>query len=214
MYTFVEDKVALGAAKSFGNALMGKLISKLAKKGANATFLLIGSGAKNLVTQNGKQPFDLDYNLVIITTSIPLERLKDEVRSSFNEVLAFCDLPDCSDSTSSLTTKLISISGYPNARFSVDVGVLSQNRNGQLQRLIHDKKVAWSRFLWVIAPNSEKIDEKATKIKTAGYWEDVRQDYLERKNRYLSENNHDHPSFICYIETVNDVFNHLTQERE
>lgn len=211
MYTFVEDKAALGAAKSFGNALMGKLISKLAKKGVNANFFLIGSGAKNLVTQNGKQPFDLDYNVMIITTSIPLERLKDEVRSSFNEVLAFYDLPDCSDSTSSLATKLISISDYSNARFSVDVGILSQNRNGQLQRLIHDKKVAWSRFLWVIAPNSEKIDEKAAKIKAAGYWEDVRQDYLERKNRYLSENNHEHPSFICYIETVNDVYNQLMQ---
>ena len=31
--------------------------------------------------------------------------------------------------------------------------------------------------------------------------------YLNIKNRYLRQNDHDHPSFICYIEAVNNVYN-------
>jgi hypothetical protein len=214
MYAFVEDKAALGAAKSFGNELMMKLASKLEKKGIEATFFLIGSGARNLVTQNGNKPFDLDYNLKIISSSIALNDLKDEIRSSFNEVLSFYELPDCSDSTSSLSTGYIFGSNRPDAKFSIDVGIISQNKNGKLQRLIHDKKVSWDRFLWVIALNSEAIDEKAAEIKSAGCWDEVRQDYLQRKNRYLTNNDHEHPSFICYIETINDIYNWMKQESE
>jgi len=211
MYTFVENKAALGAVKSFGNELMWALISKLTKKGIQATCFLIGSGAKNLVTQNGEKPFDLDYNLKVSSCPVALDDLKDEIRFSFNEVLDSCGLPNCSDSTSSLTTAIFHLSSNPEIRFSLDVGVISENKNGQLQRLIHDKKVPWRRFLWVIAPDSEAVDEKVDAIKSAGYWDCVREDYLRRKNHYLSKNDHEHPSFICYIETINDVYNWMNQ---
>lgn len=40
----------------------------------------------------------------------------------------------------------------------------------------------------------------------------VKQDYLDRKNRHLTNNDHEHPSFIRYIETINDIYNWLVQE--
>ena len=44
-------------------------------------------------------------------------------------------------------------------------------------------------------------------IKEKGKWQLVRSQYLDIKNRYLRQNDHDHPSFICYIEAVNNVYN-------
>ena len=44
-------------------------------------------------------------------------------------------------------------------------------------------------------------------IKKCGKWELVREQYLRIKNRYLSANDQDHPSFVCYAEAVNNVYN-------
>ena len=38
----------------------------------------------------------------------------------------------------------------------------------------------------------------------------MREEYIKLKNRYLSDNDH-HPSFICYSEAVNNVYNQLTR---
>ncbi len=60
--------------------------------GINTQFSLIGSGgdARNMITRNGNGPFDLDYNLYIL--SMPeayerdLRRLKERIRVTLNEV--------------------------------------------------------------------------------------------------------------------------------
>ena len=70
---------------------------------------------------------------------------------------------------------------------------------------------AWSnasdQYYWNKAPDSAKIQEKAKYIKQTGEWQLVREQYLKIKNRYLRQNDHNHPSFICYIEAVNNVYN-------
>ena len=37
----------------------------------------------------------------------------------------------------------------------------------------------------------------------------VRDKYLELKNMYLRRGDRDHPSFICYIEAVNNVYDRI-----
>ena len=51
-----------------------------------------------------------------------------------------------------------------------------------------------------MAPNSRDIKFKVDYIKSNGKWKLVREQYKKIKNRYLTQNNHNHPSFICYIE--------------
>ena len=46
-----------------------------------------------------------------------------------------------------------------------------------------------------------------TRLQESGKWELVREQYRRIKNRYLSENDHDHPSFVCYVEAVSNVYN-------
>ena len=49
--------------------------------------------------------------------------------------------------------------------------------------------------------------EKADRIKQSGKWLEVRKRYVDLKDMYLSRQDRDHPSFIVYIEAVNQVFN-------
>ena len=58
-----------------------------------------------------------------------------------------------------------------------------------------------------MAPNSRNIKFKVDYIKSNGKWKLVREQYKGIKNRYLTKNDHNHPSFICYIEAVNNVYN-------
>ena len=54
--------------------------------------------------------------------------------------------------------------------------------------------------------------EKERKIKSIGYWKLVREEYKNIKNMYLRKNDHNHPSFVCYIEAINNVYNKLKQK--
>ena len=40
-----------------------------------------------------------------------------------------------------------------------------------------------------------------------GLWQEVRDRYLEKKNMYLSWQDRNHPSFVVYVEAVNEVYN-------
>ena len=81
-------------------------------------------------------------------------------------------------------------------------------KGGQTARLIHEKTgcVLDDRYYWNIAPYSAQIREKADFIKKSGQWADVREQYLRLKNMYLSRIDRSHPSFVCYIEAVNNVY--------
>ena len=52
----------------------------------------------------------------------------------------------------------------------------------------------------------EKIYERFRKLKNYGYWEDIQEKYLEKKNRYLSKQDKDHPSFVVFVETIKEVW--------
>lgn len=60
---------------------------------------------------------------------------------------------------------------------------------------------------WNEVPNSHQVKDRADKLKRAGLWQKVRDRYLEKKNMYLSWQDHNHPSFAVYVEAVNEVYN-------
>lgn len=63
------------------------------------------------------------------------------------------------------------------------------------------------KYFWNQAPNSRRLKEKADYIKSKGKWALVREQYKRIKNKYLTSNDYNHSSFICYIEAVNNVYN-------
>lgn len=140
----------------------------------NTQFFLIGSGARNMVTQNETGPNDFDYNINIISCEdwYDCKKIKETVRIAFNKVLRKNRLHDCDDSTSSLTTKFISIEDDPDIKFKMDLAIVTKNSDGIWERLIHDKRSLLNRYFWNQAPNSNDYNNKAKEIKKIpGMWE-------------------------------------------
>ena len=168
----------------------------LKEKGISAQFSLVGSGARNMITRNGDGPYDLDYNLLVMKADNEYRDprlLKDTIRNALNKAVGGKFFSDAQDSTSCLTA-ILYFEKSPDIKFKFDVAITTKNKNGNYMRLIHNKNVyalGWDQYTW----------------NEAGLWQEVRDRYLEKKNMYLSWQDHNHPSFVVYVEAVNEVYN-------
>ena len=232
VYHYVNDKEFISHLKRYCGEIMQRLCHTLKEEyDIGSNFYLVGSGAKNLILQNESNPIDLDYNLEIVRCEDfrDCRYIKECVRKAFNIVLNQFDWKDCNDSKSSLTTKTRRFTKGNHTEFSIDVCITKRDEKGNFYRLIHEKKdfkykdkYYWNiaivrnsermssftykdKYYWNIAPNSSKIKRKVDFIKGKGKWEMVREQYRNIKNRYLTHNDYNHPSFVCYIEAVNNV---------
>ena len=114
---------------------------------------------------------------------------------------------NCKDSTSVLSTEQRYFpKGNPTA-FKIDLAIVHESRSGW-ERLIHHKTgiVHFDQWYWNQTPNSDGLTEKVEDIKADGLWPEVRRAYLDKKNLYLRRNDHNHPSFIVYLETINEIY--------
>jgi hypothetical protein len=215
MYYYVEDKEFLSRGRRCCSELLTEVKELLYQEyDINIQFTLIGSGARNMVTQNEDEAIDYDYNFNVINYDCSLKELKDRTIEACNKILTNKELRHVDDSTSSITTKPIHFTDDPSIEFRIDIALISKNDDHQFQRLIHDKRFFPNRYYWVPAPNSKDYQEKAKAIKQVGAWNLVRDAYLNLKNHYLTSNDYVHPSFICYIEAVNNIYNQLKQLRK
>lgn len=229
MYNYVTDKQLIRSMRSCCGDMMQDLCHTLKEvSDIGAELTLVGSGARNLILQNANEPIDLDYNLKIVRSDDwDCRYIKECVRKAFNIVLRKHGWRDCEDSKSSLTTKKYYLPGSKTL-FSIDVCIVYEDEDRNFYRLIH-KKTGYTNlnsisyaasiypglvtrrpvneYYWNKAPNSRDIKFKVDYIKSNGKWELVREQYKSIKNRYLTQNDHNHPSFICYVEAVNNVYN-------
>lgn len=212
MYEYVNDKEFLSCMRSLCGEIMQELCHTLKSEyDIGASFYLVGSGARNLIMQNDNRPIDLDYNLEIIRINDfeNCRYIKECVRKAFNIVLRKHRWRDCEDSTSSLTTEKRHFRKGNQTEFSIDICIVCKDTEDNYHRLIHKKNGSTynDQYFWNQAPNSKGIREKAKFIKDKGKWEKVREQYKRIKNIYLTPKDDHHPSFICYIEAVNNVYN-------
>jgi hypothetical protein len=211
MYEYVSDREFLSRIRTEAGEILQDLCHNLkVDHDIGARFFMVGSGARRLITRNANQPVDLDYNLEIVRCEDfeDCRYLKECVRKSFDKVLRAHGWLSCQDSTSALTAKHPYRGLQPRNQYAIDVCIVMQD-DGHYHRLIHKKtgRVYNDEYYWNIAPHSRKLRKKVEHIKQCGKWELVRDQYLRLKNHYLTQNDHDHPSFICYIEAVNNVYN-------
>ena len=212
MFDYVKDKNFLHRAQSCCSEIVKAVEFECRNDGLNGQVFLVGSGARNMVTQNGNGAIDFDYNLNVI--SCPnwedAKAIKETVRKNFNKVMRKYQLHDVQDSTSSLSTDKLYFEDNPSVKFSIDLAIVTQNDAGIWERLIHEKTgfVVNDRYFWNKVKNSKLVREKSARLKKADRWLDVRTKYIDKKNKYLRQNDYNHPSFVCYIEAVNDVYNH------
>lgn len=213
MYHYVEDKDFLKQMKVECSNIINQLVQQINRDGEmEVKANLVGSGAKNLITQNEHSPIDLDYNLEIIDSgSFNINNgtgIKEYVRKQFNIVLKANGWGDCQDSTSALTTEQRVFKKGNKTPYSIDLCIIATGNDGW-HRLIHEKTgfANTDRWFWNKGRNSEKLQQKIDWLKDNDFWLEVRETYLEKKNMYLRRNDHNHSSFVVYIETINEVYN-------
>ena len=213
MYKYITDKDFLKRMKSLCSDIINQLVQSINNDSLMTVEAhLVGSGAKNLITQNASEPIDLDYNLCILEVyGINFNdgrKIKEHIKKHFNYVLNNNDWEDCSDSTSALSTEKRHFIKGNKTEFSIDLAIVRENNYGW-ERLIHQKTgfVDWDQWYWNIAPNSKGLNDKVFIIKAEKHWDEVRNLYLEKKNMYLSRGDRNHPSFNIYIETINEIYN-------
>lgn len=213
MYHYIQDKEFLKRLKATCHDIINQLVQSINNDSVmTVKACLIGSGAKNLITQNEDEPIDLDYNLCIVNTeSINIRNgyeIKEYVRKQFNRVICSNGWDDCQDSTSVLTTEKRVFKKGNQTAFKIDIAITCKYLNNW-QRLIHQKTglVILDGYYWNEVQNPGRLEEKVRTLKYENLWGEVRDTYLEKKNFYLCRNNHNHPSFVVYMETVNQIYN-------
>lgn len=213
MYHYIQDKDFLKRLKGACGDIVNQLVQSINNDSVmTVRACLVGSGAKNLVTQNGNEPVDLDYNLCIVRTEainiLDGNGIKEYVRKQFNKILYLNGWGDCHDSTSVFTTEERVFKKGNQTAFKIDIAITCKYNNSW-QRLIHQKTgiVSLDRYYWNEVQNSRRLEEKVSAIKSNYLWKEVRGIYLDKKNFYLCRNNYSHPSFIVYVETVNQIYN-------
>lgn len=212
MYHWIEDKEFLGRMRRECSDVVNRLVQNINNRDyLEVEMQMVGSGAKNLETQNTNQPIDFDYNINIIGINGNIndcQKIKEYVRKEFNKALKSKGWGDCRDSKSALTTEKRHFIKGNKTEFSIDVAIVCEKKD-TWYRLIHEKtgRVSTDRWYWNEGPNSKYLTDKVNWLKENNCWNDVRDAYLNKKNLCLSRGDENHPSFNCYVETVNEIYN-------
>ena len=217
MYHYVEDKVFLGRMKGLCSDIVNQLVQLINKEEyLYVRAYLVGSGAKNLITQNANEAMDLDYNLEITECYgfdiNDCRGIKNYIGERFDEILSRNGWRDCQYCSSVFTTEQRVFSKGNKTPFSIDLCIVKHNQNCW-ERLICENTafVTLNRYYWNQAPNSTGLAKKVEQLKKEHYWEEVRNIYLDKKNMYLRRNDRNHSSFIIYIETINEAYDKYCQ---
>ena len=211
MYFYVENKTITKQMRNLSSKLLRDLRDKLNyEAGINTQIRIVGSGSHNLVTRNGDENPDVDYNLLITSSPNYDGRwVKETVRKAFNKALNDNGLGDCQDSKSVLTVTGIPLPNADIKSFAMDLGIVRENdKTKKIMRLVHFKtgSIQTDQYSWEEIPDSDSVKAKEEAIKKAGCWAEVRDRYLELKNMYLRNKDYDHLSYVVYIEAINEVY--------
>lgn len=214
MYHYVTDKVFLKESYSICADLVNQLVQELKKYGIYSRMSVVGSKKRGMVVQNEKEPIDYDFDLWIDCVNNrdingDLRKLKNCVKIAFDKVLEYNGWPSCNVSTSVLTTKKRVLKKGNKTPFYIDVCIVIRDNYGKWCRLIQQK--TWNALsdIYYLATESQirELKQKEEYLKPE-YWKEVREVYLKKKNMYLCRQDmHNHPSYNCYIEAVNEVYN-------
>lgn len=184
MYHYIKDKDFLKSLKMTCSDIVNQLVQSINNDSVmTVKACLVGSGAKNLITQNENEIIDLDYNICILKlkcSKININNgrdIKEYIRKKFNKVLNVNGLSDCQDSTSVLTTKKLSFDQGNKTQFKIDIAITYKTK--EWHKLIHKKIgfVANDRYYWNAIPDSSKLEKRVKCIKSNDLW---------RSERYIS----------------------------
>ena len=203
MYEYVT-KNEIKDLKQAARTIINNVQNSELKKYFTFDFFLIGSGAHNLVTKDGVDgSFDLDYNFVIQKDKKGLKnnpkKVKELFIEAFNKSNQGLQFKPANNSTSVITSRLV----YDNRLlFSFDVAILCEGNNGNYLKIVQNKSNG--QYYWNEIKDSREYKKKIAAIKALGKWNQLRDLYLSKKNKYLMAQDY-RASFSILLEALNEI---------
>lgn len=217
MYHYINDKEFLGKLKVECTTIINQLVALINNEGLlTVKANIIGPNGVNLITQNKKEAINVDYNISIIEVKDSSIKggnyIKEYIRKRFNVVLRNNKWGNSYEKGISIMTKERYLKNYFYFKFCIKLFIIKEHCSKQFI-LINTKNKPYDKntWIWNEIKDSMNLNTKVKFIKDIKRWNDVREMYRFIKNLYyINVNNKyldiNHPSFMCYIEAVNKVY--------
>lgn len=171
-------------------------------------FYFVGSVEHNMVTYDIKSNigFDFDVNIHVNDDECKFsaKEIKTKIRLALDKVTPRFGYDNAEDSTRVLTIK---VKDKQNSRilhscdFAIVNDYIDDDGNERQEYIRYNKKQ--NKYSWQEQPQGfYLLDEKVDWIKDCGYWQDVRDLYLYKKNHDNDPHKH---SRSIYAETIHEI---------
>ena len=171
-------------------------------------FCFVGSAERNMITYDIKSnkgfDFDVDIHINDDECELSAKEIKTKLRLALNKVAPHFGYDKTEDSTRVLTIK---VKDKQNSRilYSCDFAIVNDyidDAGSERQEYIHFNKKQNKYYWQEQSQGFYLLDEKVEWIKDCGYWENVRDLYLDKKNHNNDPRKH---SRSIYAETIHEI---------
>ena len=181
----------------------------------NIHFKFVGSASRNMITRDRKSNIGYDFDVNISVDDIDDYKpkfLRTEIKKSIDKYADKYGYSPCENSTSVLTIK-VKDTKKSKILHSCDFAIVDEyeDENEELQQdYIRFNKKDNSYGWYSRSMSLDEIRFKIDWLKDNGYWQDVRNQYIENKNK---NDNPDVKSRSVFSYTVSEVFNWYYEEQ-
>ena len=207
MYNFeYVDKSIWSPAKEKVEQILHE-VQNLVHNKFTFSYTFIGSTSRNMVTCDfsSNKGFDFDVNLYINDddNKYGAKEQKHIIMNALNQVGWKYGYSSCEDSTRVITMK---VKDTPFSRIvhSCDIAIVNDyiDKKGKLrQEYIHFNKKQ-QKYEWKDQPEGYHLEKKIAWLKKCSLWNEMRNIYLDKKNKNTNPDKH---SRSLFAEAVNEV---------
>lgn len=183
----------------------------------------IGSSSRNMITydHSSNQEYDFDVNIEVNDpdNNYCAKELKHMIMNTFDKCISCSNSciqinalwssstqwNFCEDSTRVFTIKVYEYRGiYKIIKYSCDFAIVNNfEENGQkMQEYIRFNKQK-NDYFWCMQGKGYMLSNKENWLKKSEYWQEVREIYLEKKNKNMDVYK---KSRSLYAETINELY--------
>lgn len=205
MHDFVY--VTKASAKPIKNELIQIIheVQDIVRPHFTFQFRTVGSSRRNMITcdQKSNIGFDFDFDLEINDDDekYSATEIRHIIKNAIDQVAPRYGYNYCEDSTSVLTIKKVN-TFTSRILHSCDFAIVYNCGDGRQQYIRFNKKL--NNYTWEYQGQGFKnLEEKITWLKYNGYWGELQDYYLDKKNHNNNQYKH---SRSIFAESINEMY--------
>ena len=213
MYEYVPKTEYAPVRKELEEIIRKAQVFLRQKYGITFQFRLIGSGNRHLIMRDtsGNKGYDFDYNLILpYKPQLKPDTVNEYFRLALNYAVKGTPYKCPEDSTSVFTSKVVDPKHSKIVR-SCDFAIIYYRSDDTDDGYYYLKNWKNGKYTFEFRTISDGADSKLYEIKQyPDGWQRIKDEYKKLKNN----NKQNKRSFVLYLESINNVYNHIQQEND